>query len=100
MRTRLTLLAVLILVMLLVGFQPRPPELLAQAGGDYVLVMTSATAGGTAVTGDYQLNLAIGQAEAGLQSGGAYELGGGFWGGGPVTEASPQAEVYLPMIVR
>ena len=100
MRIRLTLLMLVMVAVLLLVAQPATPQLLAQSGGDYVLLMTSATAGGTAVANDYQLDLAIGQAEAGLQSGGGYELGGGFWGGGPVTEAAPQAEVYLPMIVR
>ncbi len=101
MRIRFTLL-VLVMggVLLFAAYRPEPQPLLAQAGGDYVLLLSSATAGGTAVTGNYQLNLVIGQAEAGLQNGGAYELGGGFWGGGPVTESGPQRAVYLPMIVR
>lgn len=101
MRIRLTMLVlVMTAVLLLLASRPATPQLLAQTGGDYVLLLTSATAGGTAVTGSYQLNLAVGQAEAGLQSGGAYELGGGFWGGGPVTVLTFNSEVYLPMIVR
>ncbi len=100
MRIRLTILVLVMTAVLLAARQPQTPRLLAQTGGDYALLMSSATAGGTAVTGAYQLDLALGQAEAGLQSGGAYDLGGGFWGGGPVTGLSSNSEVYLPMIVR
>ena len=100
MRIRLVLLMLVMVVGLLLVSQPETPDLLAQTGGSYALLMTSATAGGTAVTGNYQLNLVIGQAEAGLQNGGNYELGGGFWGGGPVTGLTARSEVYLPMIVR
>lgn len=100
MRIRLTMLVLLMTAVLLLASRPATPQLLAQTGGDYALLLSSATAGGTAVAGNYQLNLAIGQAEAGLQNGGNYDLGGGFWGGGPVTILSPNSEVYLPMIVR
>jgi hypothetical protein len=57
-------------------------------------------AGGDVAGGNYVLKTAVGQAEMGLQSGGAYEMGGGFWGGGPLTQALPFSDLYLPLLIR
>ena len=100
MRTRLTLLMLFVLGLLFTSQLQPAPDLLAQSGGAYVLTLSTATAGGTAVAGTYQMDVVIGQAEAGLQTGGDYELGGGFWGGGPSSIFVALFEVYLPMIVR
>ena len=54
--------------------------------------------GGTLVgAGDLSLSGTIGQPDSGLLTGGAYSLGGGFWGGGRL---SPEYKVYLPLILR
>jgi hypothetical protein len=42
----------------------------------------------------------FGQAEAGIQTGGDYGLGGGFWGGGPLTETSPISNLFLPVLIK
>jgi len=54
--------------------------------------------GGSASGGDYQVEGAAGQAAAGLMTGGAYELGSGFWGGGALTRAA--YGIHLPVIIR
>jgi hypothetical protein len=38
----------------------------------------------------------IGQADAGLMTGGVYTLSGGFWGGLPAM----RYRVYLPVVLR
>jgi hypothetical protein len=48
-------------------------------------------------SGGYRLAGTAGQAEAGLLVGGTYRLGGGFWGGGPLTKTY---EIYLPLVMR
>lgn len=101
MRIRLSVLLLALLAgMLFASGQQRPSPLLAQAGGQYVLTSNTATAGGVAAAGAYQTDVTVGQAEAGLQTGGLYELGGGFWGGGPLTEYAPLSWLYLPAILR
>jgi hypothetical protein len=42
--------------------------------------------GGTSTGGPYTLNGTIGQPDAAWSSGGIYELLGGFWPGGPLSE--------------
>ena len=55
--------------------------------------------GGTFSTGGiYSLGGTSGQPDAGALSGGAYTLGGGFWGGGEL--APPQNAIYLPLLLR
>jgi hypothetical protein len=44
--------------------------------------------------GAYQLDGTIGQAEAGMLSGGSYSLGGGFWVG-----SATQYRCYLPIVM-
>jgi hypothetical protein len=68
---------------------------LAQIGGGYDLTWSTLDNGGTTSSsgGSYALNGTIGQADAGTQSGGAYTLVGGFWGG-----ASGPGQLYLPLL--
>lgn len=77
----------------------------AQSGGGYELVQSSITSGGEASGSGYDLAFTLGQADAGVQTGGGYDLGGGFWGGGEVTEPEPtptatphSPALYLPLI--
>ena len=72
----------------------------SQAEGGYVLSAGTMAAGGEVAGGNYTLKTAVGQAEMGLQSGGAYEMGGGFWGGGPLTQILPLSELFLPVLIR
>jgi hypothetical protein len=48
--------------------------------------------------GSYSLGGTIGQFDAGQLSGGDYELGGGFWGGGALVEVL--YTIYLPLIYK
>jgi hypothetical protein len=45
--------------------------------------------------GGYQLGGTIGQADAGVLSGGSYTLNGGFWGG-----ASIKYNIFLPLALK
>lgn len=99
MRWILVLLGLLV-ALLFASRQPQTTVLQAQAGGQYLLTSHATTAGGVTAAGAYQANVTLGQAEAGLQTGGSYELGGGFWGGGPLTQYAPLSRLYLPAILR
>lgn len=72
---------------------------LAQTGGPYDLSWNSFDGGGTTFStgGNYNLHGTIGQADAGLLTGGDYTVGGGFWKGG---EQVFRFYVYLPIIVK
>jgi len=68
---------------------------LASSGAGYLLNWyTVDGGGGTSGGGTYSLSGTIGQAEAGLLSGGSYTLLGGFWGalGKIITN------MYLPVV--
>jgi hypothetical protein len=55
--------------------------------------------GHTAVSGGaYTLGGTIGQADAGVLSGGVYSLNGGFWNS--AVAAGTALEVYLPLVVN
>ena len=69
----------------------------AEPGVVYELV-GSVGAGGTAISGSYEMDMVIGQTAVGHHSNGAYDLSGGFWGGGIVTEIADWFEIYLPMV--
>jgi len=71
----------------------------AQSGGGYDLTWSSVDGGGTTVGtgGGYTLGGTAGQPDAGLLSGGAYTLDGGFWAGGVPAGGH---WVYLPLVVR
>jgi hypothetical protein len=69
----------------------------AQTGSGYDLTWHTVDAGGTssATGGAYSLAGTVGQADAGLQTGGQYALQGGFWSG-----AAYLRQVYLPLVAR
>ncbi len=46
--------------------------------------------------GSYSLGGTIGQADAGVLSGGTYQLNGGFWGGASIANYT----IYLPLVVK
>ena len=72
---------------------------LAQSGGGYDLSWsTTDGGGGSSVGGIFDLRGAAGQPDAGVMSGGAFTLAGGFWGGG--EPPLPGYDLFLPMIVR
>jgi len=73
---------------------------LAQSGGVYDLSWSTVDGGGgTVLTGGaYRVTGTVGQPDAGLSTGGAYALGGGFWGGGAVLPDG--YEVFLPLVLR
>jgi hypothetical protein len=57
---------------------------LAVEGGPYVLDWHAfGLGGGSSSGGDYAINSAVGQPVADVLTGNDYDLGGGFWGGGP-----------------
>ena len=70
----------------------------AQSGGNYDLTRLVVSSGaGRSSGGAYSLSATVGQPEAGAaQSGGDYNLGGGFWGGSEV----PPEKIYLPLLVK
>ncbi len=68
----------------------------AQTGGDYDLSWnTTDNSGGVtfAAGGGYELGSTVGQADAGLASGGSYTLNGGFW-------QRFVLNVYVPVALR
>ena len=70
---------------------------LAQSGDGYQITRWGVPAGADQSVGDlYALDGAAGQTAAGEMSGGDYDLGGGFWGGGTAEEYT----VFLPLILR
>ena len=73
---------------------------LAQSGAGYDLSWNTVNGGGgsSSTGGIYSLGGTAGQPDAGLVTGGAYTLAGGFWPGGAV--ALPEYHIYLPLVVR
>ena len=57
--------------------------------------------GGTAASsrGGFALSGTLGQADAGMSSGGMYAVRGGFWGVAPVPDTEVST-VYLPLIQK
>lgn len=75
-------------------------QVAAQAGGQYDLTWNTIDGGGGQSTGGlYALDGTIGQPDVGQIGGGAYTLGGGFWGGGLANDILDK-NVYLPIILR
>jgi hypothetical protein len=59
----------------------RGPGAAASSGGTYTIDWYSIdNGGGASASGAYVLTGTIGQPDAGVQSGGQYEMVGGFWG--------------------
>lgn len=79
-------------VLLLIG-----SSVLAQSGGGYDLTWNTVDSGGYTFStgGSYSLGGTVGQADAGVLTGGSYTLVGGFWGG-----AGVQCKLYLPLVLR
>lgn len=87
--------------LLLLGALLTVPALaLAQTGGGYNLSWHTVDGGGATFStgGGYTLGGTIGQAEAGVLSGGGYVLSGGFWAGGGAV--SIEYRIYLPLVLR
>lgn len=84
----LALLALLLLVSVV----------LAQGGYD-ISWFTVDGGGGNSIGGPYTLSGTTGQPDAGVLSGGAYAVTGGFWVGvaGPMP---PTFTLYLPLVLR
>ena len=74
---------------------------LAQTGGSYDLSWNTVDSGGNTFSngGSFSLGSTIGQADAGVMSGGNYVLGGGFWMGGEVHAPAPYRSL-LPLVIR
>ena len=89
--TKMTIIVLLVLLLLM----PIPSSsILAQSGGGYDLTWNVVAGGGTISTGGvYRLGGTAGQHEAGVLTGGAYTLVGGFWSG-----VTTRWKVYLPLI--
>jgi hypothetical protein len=65
----------------------------------YDLSWWSVDGGGETLSsgGSYTLGSSLGAPDAGAAAGKSFGLGGGFWGGGEVTE---RYDRYLPLVVR
>jgi len=77
-----------------------PSPIFAQSGGGYDLSWSTVDGGGWTFSsgGAYSVGGTAGQPDAGLLSGGSYTLGGGFWGGGALS--NPKYVIYLPLVLR
>ena len=91
-----SMMGLVLLVLVLVAWQPTA----AEPGATYELVGAVVGAGGTAVSGSYQIDGVVGQTAVGQHSSGDYELGSGFWGGGVVAGVAELIELYLPIILH
>jgi hypothetical protein len=90
----LTLAAVVLMVGTLTWARPT----VAQSGGPYDLSWNTLNSGWTFSSGGlYVLGGTMGQADAGVLTGGSYTLRGGFWMGGAQRGAF---KIYLPLVVR
>ena len=73
------------------------PRALSQSGGPYDLTWNTVGGGATSSNGGaYALGSTIGQPSAGVMSGRAYTLTGGFWGG---AAAAPY-KTFLPLVLK
>jgi hypothetical protein len=97
-RVRVTVSRWLVGLILLGVLLAAAGAVLAQSGGGYDLKWNTIDGGGItfASGGPYRLGGTIGQADAGLMTGGVYTLSGGFWGGLPAM----RYRVYLPVVLR
>jgi hypothetical protein len=69
---------------------------LASSGGSYTLDWSTIDGGaGTSSSGGLRLSGTIGQPDAGIASGGAYTVSGGFWAG-----AQADYRLRLPLLKR
>ena len=94
----LTLLGVLLAVSLTYARPEGKPTAIVptSSGGSYALDWSTIDAGGgTSSNGSLILNGTLGQPDAGIVSGGAYTLSGGFWAGAQVDY-----RLRLPLLKR
>lgn len=66
---------------------------------DYELDGFVVASGSTLSGGAYTVDDAAGQSDVGTLHGGDYELGGGFFGGGVISDGA-RGRVYLPFMRR
>jgi hypothetical protein len=94
---RKNLIAIIVLACALVVLLLAAPRASSQSGGAYDLTWNTIDGGGItfASGGSYELGGTIGAADAGMMSGGAYALAGGFWGG-----VFGKQTIYLPSVQR
>jgi len=95
--------AIVSLVLLFAGLLVATQSLMAETGGPYTIVRSAVATAATAQASPYRADATVGQTAIGLQSGGAYDVGGGFWGSmTPVVSLpeTPGATLYLPAITR
>lgn len=97
-----TILLALLGVLLVVSLTSAHPEagpaaiVPASSGGSYTLDWSTIDGGGgTSSNGSLALSGTLGQPDAGMSSGGAYTVSGGFWAGAP-----PQYRVRVPLLQR
>lgn len=94
---RLGRLALAIVVLVMIAL-PLAGSTAAQSGGTYDLSWNTLNSGKTFSSGrPYMLGGTVGQADAGVLTGGSYTLRGGFWMGGAQRGAF---RIYLPLVVR
>jgi hypothetical protein len=94
LKTKILLAALLVCIAVILISATRASS---QTGGVYDLSWNTIDGGGStfAQGGNYSLGSTSGAADAGVQSGGAYILQGGFWSG-----TSDKRFVYLPITKR
>lgn len=96
MKNRIIACAILVGCLLMVALGVNQTPASAQSGGAYDLTWNTFDGGGATFStgGAYSLGGTIGQADAGMLSGGSYSLSGGFWvsGGG--------GNLYLPFVAK
>ena len=72
------------------------PISFAQMGGEYDLTWSTINSGGTSTGGEYILTGVMGQADAGILSGGEYSLNGGFI----IEVGGTPSKIYLPIVLK
>jgi hypothetical protein len=87
-----------LLVILLCGLLLTTTALTSSSEGYDLSWWTVDSGGGILnIEGGYSLSSTIGQPDAGVLTGGAYTLGGGFWTGGKLAAVY---KTYLPLVLR
>lgn len=95
-------LAVVLLLITIAAFASSK-DTNAQAGAAYKVIWASVSASTAMQAGSYQMNTTVGQPEVGVQRGGSYDLGGGFWGSTTdmiITPLEEEGLLYMPIILR
>lgn len=102
LRIRRRIAALACALLLITAVLTSLPHARVQAGSGYTVIWSTIATAVTKAAGPYQLNATVGQPAAGTQSGGRYELGSGFWGGGTPPDSPPSRSeaLYLPLLTR